>query len=81
MNTTGEYFHFQSLLRPALRTPSLVVICIVISVGAIFSTICLVKYLRDSNLRTHYTYIVSKIILKLISIINGYSFILCYCIV
>ena len=43
----------------ALGPPLLILTCIGIVVGTIFSILCLIRYYREPDIRTHYNYIVS----------------------
>jgi hypothetical protein len=65
----------------ALGPPLVIISSIGIVIGTIFSFLCIVRYCREPELRTHYNYIVSEHIGPLISIIVlfQFHFMLIYC--
>ena len=43
----------------ALGPPLVIISSVVIVIGTIFSVLCIVRYWREPDLRTHYNYVVS----------------------
>jgi hypothetical protein len=43
----------------ALGFPLVVIPSIGIVIGTLFSVLCIIRYMKEPDLRTHYTYIVS----------------------